>query len=113
MKKLQITIELDEEETDRLLKAFNGLLQGILTPPIEPEVVDDISEAEETEETGIHDCLDSVEVEYVEDFEGSYQLVTCTICGSDVSEEYEQAYGQEEDDYDAWKEFQSEEGWWP
>ena len=48
MKKLQITIELDAEETARLLKAFNGLVQGILTPPIEPEVVDDISEEVKT-----------------------------------------------------------------
>ena len=112
MKKLKITIELDEQEIARLFEALNGLRQSIVSPPMAPEV-DDSSEDEETEETGIHDCLDSVEVEYVEDFEGSYQLVTCTICGSDVSEEYEQAYGQEEDDYDAWKEFQSEEGWWP
>lgn len=113
MKKLQITIELDAEETARLLKAFNGLVQGILTPPIEPEVVDDISEAEESEEEEIHDCLNSVEIACVEDFDGSFQLVTCRICGNDVSEEYEEAHGQEDDDYEAWKEFQAEEGWWP
>ena len=113
MKKLKITIELDEEEAARLLKAFSGLVQGILTPPIKPEVLDDISEAEESEEEEIHDCLESVQVEYAEDFEGCYQLVTCTICGRDVSEEYEEAYGQEDDDYDSWKDFQAEEGWWP
>ena len=112
MKKLKITIELDEEEAARLLKAFNGLLQGILAPPIEPEVVADISEAEGSEEEE-HDCLDSVQVEYVEDFEGSFQLVSCRICGRDVSEEYEEAFGQEDDDYDYLKEFQAEEGWWP
>lgn len=113
MKKLKITIKLDEEEAARLLKAFSGLVQGILTPPIKPEVLDDISEAEESEEEEIHDCLESVQVEYAEDFDCSFQLVTCRICGADVSEEYEEAHGQEDDDHDAWKEFQAEEGRWP
>ena len=57
--------------------------------------------------------MENVQVGYAEDFEGSYQVVTCSVCGCDVSEEYEEAYGQEDDDYDSSKEFQAEEGWWP
>ena len=113
MKKLKITIELDEQETARFFEVLNGLIQSIASPPMASEVVDGSFEVEETEEAEIHDCLDSVEVEYVEDFEGSYQLVSCRICGCDVSKEYAESYGQEDDDYDSWKEFQAEDGWWP
>ena len=113
MKKMKITIELDAEETDRFLRTMQGLIQRIASPSMAPEVVDASSEVDENEEAEIHDCLDSVEVEYVEDFEGSYQLVTCMICGCDVSAEYEEAYPEEDDDFDAWRDFQAGDGWWP
>ena len=60
-----------------------------------------------------HDCLEEVEFEIVEDWDCFFTIVKCEVCGTDVSEEYEDLYGDEdyEDDYfEAMRELQYEGG---
>lgn len=111
MKQIKIIIELDERETAHLFEVFDRLLQSIVSQAPSP-VPDTVIDAEVPEEPDLHDCLDCVEVEYVEDYEGEFHVVNCAVCGCDVSEKYEATYGSEEGDYDSSKEFKAEEGWW-
>ena len=113
---LKITIELDENETKQALAFVRGLLGGILqvTSKVEtePQVgkgsesLDDLEPVVE-EPLECHDCLDEVGFEVIEDEDCTFTVIRCEICGEDVSEEYQEAYGDEDwddDYYDAMRE---------
>ena len=60
-----------------------------------------------------HDCLEEVEFEVIEDWDCAFTVVKCEVCGKDVSEEYEDLYGDddyEDDYYEAMRELQDQRG---
>ncbi len=111
--KLKITLELDEEETEQILTFVRGLLGGIIpqvTTKVETENVASCDNCEVIDDDA-HDCLDCVEFVTVNDGDIEFTTIRCEICGSDVTEEYEECYAPDEDsEYDAWRDFQAEEG---
>jgi len=117
--KVKIRIEIESENDEEILEIFENILQRISSTTVPGQPLNVVTEGEEkvpnTEEIEIaelveHDCLDNVEIDFVEDFDGIFHAVTCTICKADVTEEYDAKYPQEDEDYDAWREFEAEEG---
>ena len=113
---LKITIELNEEETEKLLtfvrSTFGGRPQVATKVEAEPQVIED-SQPSDNLDTIVeellepHDCLEFVEFDVIEDEDGVYTAVNCEICGEDVSEAYEEAYGDDDCDdhyFDAMRE---------
>ena len=107
---LKITIELNEEETKQLLtfvrSTIGGSPQVATKTETEPQAIEDSQTSGNLEPMGEellerHDCLENVEFDVIEDEDGIYTVVTCEICGEDVSEEYEETYGDDDcdDDY--------------
>nr|ADD92906.1 hypothetical protein [uncultured archaeon MedDCM-OCT-S02-C115] len=114
--KLKITIQLDEEETEQILSFVRGLLGGIslqtTSNKTESQAIEDSELSDNLEPAGEdllaeHDCLEAVAFDVIEDEDGIYTVVTCEICGEDVSEEYEETYGDDDcddDNFDAIRE---------
>tara|TARA_B100002052_G_C15633964_1_gene485306 strand:- start:69 stop:488 length:420 start_codon:yes stop_codon:yes gene_type:complete len=111
---LKITIELNEEETKQLLTFVRSTIRG--SPQVatktetEPQAIEDSQPSGNLEPMGEellehHDCLENVEFDVIEDEDGIYTVVTCEICGNDVSEEYQEAYSdydcEDDCDYDS------------
>ena len=111
--KIKIKINLDDTELIQVVEAITNLLQRVLqvasdtVMPVVDEIDNDGLQVADEQ----HECLEKVEIEWVEDYDCNYQVVNCTICGEDVSQEYEEAHGPDgNDDYDAYKEFKDEMG---
>jgi len=109
--KLKITLKLDEEETKAILTFMRGFVR-VIAPTVTSETETETQAIEESEPSNNlepvveellehHDCLENVEFDDIEDEDGIYTVVHCEICGNDVSEEYEEVYGDDdsEDDY--------------
>ena len=120
---IKIEIELEIEELNAIIAALQRRVRADLTPTIaettlnteEPESILNIKDeyALEDDLDAEHDCLEEVEFEIVEDWDCFFTIVKCEVCGRDVSEEYEDLYGDEdyEDDYfEAMRELQYEGG---
>ena len=114
--KLKITLELDEDETTAILTLLRGFVR-VIAPTVtsseteaETQAIEGSSEPSDNmesvgEELLEHDCLENVEFDVIEDEDGIYTVVTCEICGNDVSEEYEEVYSdydcEDDCDYDS------------
>ena len=108
---LKITIELNEEETTAILTLLRGFVRVIAPTATSSETETETQAIEASEPSDMesvgeellepHDCLEFVEFEVIEDEDGVYTAVNCEICGEDVSEAYEEAYGDDDcdDDY--------------
>jgi len=109
--KLKITLKLDEEETKAILTFMRGFVR-VIAPTVTSETETETQAIEESEPSDNlepvveellehHDCLENVEFDVIEDEDGIYTVVHCEICGNDMSEEYEEVYGDDdsEDDY--------------
>ena len=114
--KLKITLELDEDGTTAILTLLRGFVRVIAPTVTSPETeaetqaIGGSSEPSDNmesvgEELLEHDCLENVEFDVIEDEDGIYTVVTCEICGNDVSEEYEEVYSdydcEDDCDYDS------------
>ena len=109
--KLKITLELDEDETTAILTLLRGFVR-VIAPTVtsseteaETHAIEGSSEPSDNmesvgEELLEHDCLENVEFDAIEDEDGIYTVVTCEICGNDVSEEYEEVYSDYDSDDD-------------
>jgi hypothetical protein len=115
--KLKITLELDEDETTAILTLLRGFVR-VIAPTVtssetevETQAIEGSSEPSDNMESvgeellEHHDCLENVEFDVIEDEDGIYTVVTCEICGNDVSEEYEEVYSdydcEDDCDYDS------------
>ena len=108
---LKITIELNEEETSAILTLLRGFVRVIAPTATSSETETETQAIEASEPSDMesvgeellepHDCLEFVEFDVIEDEDGVYTTVNCEICGEDVSEEYEETYGDDDcdDDY--------------
>lgn len=109
--KLKITLEIDEDETTAILTLLRGFVR-VIAPTVtsseteaETQAIEGSSEPSDNmesvgEELLEHDCLENVEFDAIEDEDGIYTVVTCEICGNDVSEEYEEVYSDYDSDDD-------------
>ena len=109
--KLKITLEIDEDETTAILTLLRGFVR-VIAPTVtsseteaETHAIEGSSEPSDNresvgEELLEHDCLENVEFDVIEDEDGIYTVVTCEICGNDVSEEYEEVYSDYDSDDD-------------
>lgn len=109
--KLKITLEIDEDETTAILTLLRGFVR-VIAPTVtsseteaETHAIEGSSEPSDNmesvgEELLEHDCLENVEFDAIEDEDGIYTVVTCEICGNDVSEEYEEVYSDYDSDDD-------------
>ena len=121
--KLKITLKLDEEETKAILTFMRGFVR-VIAPTVTSETETETQTIEESEPSDNlepvveellehHDCLENVEFDVIEDEDGIYTVVQCEIWGNDMSEEYEEVYGDDdsEDDYfDAMRELMDSGG---
>ena len=112
---LKITIELNEEETTAILTLLRGFVRVIAPTATSSETEAETQAIEASEPSDMesvgeellepHDCLENVEFDVIEDEDGIYTVVTCEICGNDVSEEYEEVYSdydcEDDCDYDS------------
>ena len=108
---LKITIELNEEETTAILTLLRGFVRVIAPTATSSETEAETQAIEASEPSDMesvgeellepHDCLEFVEFDVIEDEDGVYTAVNCEVCGEDVSEAYEQTYGDDDcdDDY--------------
>lgn len=120
---IKIEIELEIEE----LRAIIAGLQRRVRVDIPPTIAETTLNTEEPESTlnteteyaleddldVEHDCLEEVEFEVIEDWDCAFTVVKCEVCGKDVSEEYEDLYGDddyEDDYYEAMRELQDQRG---
>lgn len=120
---IKIEIELEIEE----LRAIIAALQRRVSVDLPPTIAETTLNTEELEsalntETECefdddlaveHDCLEEVEFEVIEDWDCAFTVVKCEICGRDVSEEYEDLYGDEDYDndyFEAMRELQDQRG---
>ncbi|RAH14226.1 MAG: hypothetical protein CMB20_003660 [Methanobacteriota archaeon] len=96
---------MTEEESKALLDWFVGAIRTNVGDSTESEALVENTAVTKTEEDETHDCLENVEFEYFQDEDFAGHCVHCTVCGAEVTQEYEELYGPENYDFfDDWRE---------